>query len=157
MAKYQIDYSCGHTAEKQLYGPNRERERFVKWAGREGSCPDCYREKKRKEARELGPAFVVRETRRGVEFACWRESYPIREVLRDRGYSFGEVYGPDPMDGLMRGPRKGWSLVAPVDEWAADELEWIASEGFEVVVQGEADKLIASAVEGRPDLLRMRD
>jgi hypothetical protein len=151
--KYQIDFSCGHRAERQLYGPNRERERYIEWAGREGSCPDCYREAKRAEDRELGPAFVVRETRGGVEFACWRESYPIRETLRARGYRFGEVYSPDPMEGLMRGPRKGWSLVAPADSWVRAEMDWIEYEGYEYTVQGEAARLFAAAVEGRPDLM----
>lgn len=42
MAKYEINYSCGHTATVQLYGPTKERERKIAWFEREGLCPECY-------------------------------------------------------------------------------------------------------------------
>ncbi len=46
MAWEEITWSCGHEVRKQLYGPHRERERFVAWAEERGICPDCYREQK---------------------------------------------------------------------------------------------------------------
>ena len=49
MAKYDITYSCGHSATIQLYGKNEEREKKIKWFESEGLCPDCYREYKREE------------------------------------------------------------------------------------------------------------
>ena len=42
MAKYDVDYSCGHSATIQLVGPTRERERKIEWMER-GLCPDCYK------------------------------------------------------------------------------------------------------------------
>ena len=41
MAKYQITYSCGHVAEKQLFGPEKQRRSYMVWAEREGVCPAC--------------------------------------------------------------------------------------------------------------------
>jgi hypothetical protein len=31
MAWYTITYGCGHTGERQLYGPHAERERKIAW------------------------------------------------------------------------------------------------------------------------------
>lgn len=47
--KYDITYSCGHTATIQLYGSTAERERKTAWMEREGLCPDCYREQQQEE------------------------------------------------------------------------------------------------------------
>ena len=45
MAKYDVDYSCGHNATIQLVGPTRERERKIEWMER-GFCPECFKSKK---------------------------------------------------------------------------------------------------------------
>jgi hypothetical protein len=42
MAKYTITYKCGHTVEKQLFGKEVDRQRWIKWA-ESGDCPDCAR------------------------------------------------------------------------------------------------------------------
>lgn len=47
--KYDITYSCGHTATIQLYGSTAERERKIAWMEHEGLCPDCYREWQQEE------------------------------------------------------------------------------------------------------------
>lgn len=47
--KYDITYSCGHTATIQLYGNTAERERKIAWMERDGLCPECYREWQRDE------------------------------------------------------------------------------------------------------------
>ncbi|WP_210211003.1 hypothetical protein [Rhodomicrobium lacus] len=41
MANYSIAYSCGHTADKQLYGKHDERQSYIAWAGKSGICPAC--------------------------------------------------------------------------------------------------------------------
>lgn len=155
MAWQEISWSCGHETRKQLYGPHKDRERFVEWAERQGSCPDCYRGAKREEDRAAGPGFVVRETAHGVEFVCWRESYPLREALKERGYCFGEVYGPHSGDltAVLRGPGPGWALVTAVDEQVEEEVAWIVHSGYELEIQGKVSRLLATAIEGRPDLI----
>jgi hypothetical protein len=42
MASYTITWSCGHTSDKQLYGPTSERDSYVEWASLHGICPACY-------------------------------------------------------------------------------------------------------------------
>ncbi|MBN9529769.1 MAG: hypothetical protein J0H82_26415 [Alphaproteobacteria bacterium] len=41
MAKYNVTYACGHVAEKQLYGPMDDRQRYLAWAARSANCPSC--------------------------------------------------------------------------------------------------------------------
>lgn len=52
MAKYDVEYSCGHTGTVELYGPNRDRERKLEWMA-EGVCPDCYRAEKHVERQAI--------------------------------------------------------------------------------------------------------
>ena len=41
MAKYNVKFSCGHTEEKQLFGKEAERTRFIAWAEKNGTCSTC--------------------------------------------------------------------------------------------------------------------
>lgn len=125
----------------------------MEWAEEEGLCPECYREQRRAEEREAGPAFLARVTSEGLEIVCWRESYPIKDELKARGYRFSEVYGPDHQRNLMRGPGKGWRIQFSEETATADELRWIAGQGYELGSQDAAERLVAAAVEGRPDLI----
>ena len=60
MAKYDITYSCGHSATIQLYGKTSERERKIEWFEREGLCPACYREYRReKEAQKVAEILAT--------------------------------------------------------------------------------------------------
>lgn len=54
MAEQDVEWSCGHTTEVQVYGSRHERERYLGWAGSIGLCTDCYREKKRAERERVG-------------------------------------------------------------------------------------------------------
>lgn len=50
--KYNIKFSCGHTAEIQLFGKFEEREKKIKYYEEEGICPECYKALKEKEKKE---------------------------------------------------------------------------------------------------------
>lgn len=52
MAWYDVTFSCGHTDRVQLYGPGKERDRWIEWAENSGLCPECYEEMKRKQYEE---------------------------------------------------------------------------------------------------------
>lgn len=52
MARYTINYSCGHTEDRQLYGKHSERERKIEWFEREGLCSECWKKKKEEEKAE---------------------------------------------------------------------------------------------------------
>lgn len=41
MAKYQILYLCGHTEEKQLFGPEARRQSYIAWCGEAAQCTAC--------------------------------------------------------------------------------------------------------------------
>lgn len=47
MAKYEINYSCGHSERVELYGKHSERESRIEWLQR-GVCKDCYRAQQEK-------------------------------------------------------------------------------------------------------------
>lgn len=49
MAKYMVNFSCGHAEEKELFGPTKERARKIEWWERECVCSACYREMKEVE------------------------------------------------------------------------------------------------------------
>jgi hypothetical protein len=55
MAKYGVDYDCGHSGEVQLYGPGKERENKLEWLATT-LCPDCWQAKKDKERQEAAKA-----------------------------------------------------------------------------------------------------
>ncbi len=55
MAKYQVTFSCGHTEEKALFGPVKDRERKIEYWEKYGTCSECYKtqqEAKRQEENE---------------------------------------------------------------------------------------------------------
>lgn len=49
MAKYTLNFSCGHEETIQLFGPNKERSRKIEWFESNGSCSTCYRAAKEAE------------------------------------------------------------------------------------------------------------
>ena len=42
MAKYDVNYSCGHKGTVNLVGKYVEREKKIEWM-QQGVCPDCYK------------------------------------------------------------------------------------------------------------------
>ena len=49
MAKYNVKFSCGHTATIELYGKEKDRQRKIAWYEENGLCPDCYRKQQEEE------------------------------------------------------------------------------------------------------------
>lgn len=43
MAKYQVNYSCGHTGVVDLWGKEKERERLIDSWEKTGICKECYK------------------------------------------------------------------------------------------------------------------
>jgi hypothetical protein len=41
MSNYTINYSCGHSDDKQLYGKMDDRSRYIAWAEKSGECQAC--------------------------------------------------------------------------------------------------------------------
>lgn len=49
MAKYEVNFSCGHTETIELFGKVKDRERKIAYYEECGCCSACYSEKKRIE------------------------------------------------------------------------------------------------------------
>lgn len=46
---YEVNYSCGHKGEVQIYGKSAERENKIKWYETKAVCPECYAAQKKAE------------------------------------------------------------------------------------------------------------
>lgn len=60
--KYDVKFSCGHTATVSLFGPNKDRERKISWYETHGECPECYKARKQAE-REAIDAQAAQESK----------------------------------------------------------------------------------------------
>ena len=47
--KYDVNFSCGHTASVDLSGKSADRERKIKWYEDCGECPACYKKRMEEE------------------------------------------------------------------------------------------------------------
>lgn len=160
MAKYKVTFSCGHTDTVELGGKHAERERKLKWLSENGSCKDCYRE----EQRAKGPLFWARPVADGCEVICYQNSYEIKGDLAALGFTFcDEVWGPDDRRSLLslKMPRKGWHRIyryeSESDYLALEQISaFISDRGYPCKIKENyslSASIIASIVEGRPDLL----
>ena len=52
MGKYQIEYICGHTVTKELFGKLKDREHYIQWASTQ-ECPECKQAKYNKKCQEM--------------------------------------------------------------------------------------------------------
>jgi hypothetical protein len=162
MAKYDINYSCGHSARIDLYGPERDRQRKIAWFESDGHCSDCYRDKKRTEEKAVGPTFYARGTAAGVvEIICYKNSYDIKDQLKERGYLFyDEVPAPGSLATALFAERyrvPGWmlTLAAGPDLHAriAAEANWIYGHKWKLSAQSTLGATFANMIEQRSDLV----
>lgn len=175
MAKYDVEYSCGHSGRKNLYGPHRERRRHLEWAAREGLCPECYQACMREQEAQATPKFYLRiiPSVYMAEFVAYYGSYQIKEELkarragsRDRWryisiHEEDAIYEPGGMlDLLDARPVPGWRLRLPVfsDEEKAEvirELKWICRQGWKLEIESDLVRILAAVVEGRRELAQI--
>lgn len=87
--KYDVTYSCGHTATVELFGKSEDRERKLHWMETEGMCPDCYNawlhEENDRKAREvLGditlPQLTAKSDKQLAYAECKRNEYILDHV-----------------------------------------------------------------------------
>ena len=142
MAKYTIEYTCGHEGhrEVQLFGPHKERERKLEWMSRECLCPECWRAKKQAEIKALGIIARVRAhpgTKPAILIELHGDTYQIKDAAKARGYSFGTLHAGSNIIFAVLGSgkeSKGWMLSIDVRgnledaaQKLAAEIEWIKS------------------------------
>ena len=80
MAHYDVNHSCGHTVEVELFGKTSARYEKIEWMER-GVCPDCYRAEKEKEreqenerAETLAKSLGFSELEGSVKQVAWGSS-----------------------------------------------------------------------------------
>lgn len=84
--KYDVTYSCGHTATVELFGKSEDRERKLHWMETEGMCPDCYNawlreENDRKVRGALGDIALPQLTAKSDKQLAYAESKRSEYIL----------------------------------------------------------------------------
>lgn len=179
MANESITYRCGHEGSIHLLGREKERAK-ARQRESERLCPGCYRAEHANDAplayvRRIPPASKQAKWCR-VEIIIAGNSFPHRELLKARGYKFGEFYLQDGGIGEIMGlarlartvpdalnralkPSKGWSKIfsassedeeggaSLIDQFRA-EAAWIGSQGWSIAERNisRADILPAAAL-----------
>lgn len=59
MAKYTVNYKCGHEGTVQLYGKTSERERKLEWMSQTMLCADCYKAEQERQNVQAGMDNIV--------------------------------------------------------------------------------------------------
>lgn len=75
MAKYDVNFSCGHTETIQLFKKETERKRRIEWLEKYGICSKCYRsfldeqaEECKKKCNDIG-LFITEGTEKQIRWA----------------------------------------------------------------------------------------
>lgn len=85
MAKYEINYSCGHCETVQLYGPYKDRERKIKWL-EQGVCPSCYKKHRAEYADQQAEKYGLPKLSGSPKQVAWAKI--IRMELTDKFNEF---------------------------------------------------------------------
>lgn len=104
--KYDVTYSCGHTATVELFGKTEDRERKLHWMETEGMCPDCYREwqyeeNNRKVREALGDILLPQLTAKSEKHLAFAESKRSEYIL-DHVNHIKQLYAAMHMDEAKR-------------------------------------------------------
>ena len=100
--KYDVTYSCGHTATVELFGKSEDRERKLHWMETEGMCPDCYnawlrKENDRKVREALGDIALPQLTAKSDKQLAYAESKRSEYIL-DHVNHIKQLYAAMHMD-----------------------------------------------------------
>lgn len=125
MSKYSITHTCGHTVEKQLFGPHKERDSKIEWLESQ-PCLDCLRAEEARKRDEQNKAAAEANKLAGYEpligsekQIAWAET-----IRREAIEAFAEVFEKVPADA-----KTTW---AKTSEWLKNQTEakwWIETVG----------------------------
>lgn len=123
--KYNITHACGHTVEKQLFGPNRERESKIEWLERQ-PCLDCLRAEEARKRDEQNKAAADANKLAGYEPLAGSEKQVAwaETIRRESLDAFAEVFEKVPVDAK--------AVWAQTSEWLKHQTEakwWIDTVG----------------------------
>lgn len=98
--KYDVTFSCGHTATVELFGPGKERERKISWYETHGECPECYKARKQAEREANARAAQEAEKNRWPELVGTPKQVAWANAIRKEKIDDIMALGPD--DDAMR-------------------------------------------------------
>lgn len=112
MAKYNVDYSCGHSATLQLYGPEKDRTRKIDWLERSGLCKECFDAKREADfaarnaeaAAENAPLPALTGSEKQI---AWAESIRRDAIAGFERLKLGWQPTAQAIVGLVNDPRFG--------------------------------------------------
>lgn len=165
MAKYQIDFSCGHTEQRELYGPTKERQRKIEYFERSGDCTECYKARMRAQKDAEGPVIQLR-WRRGdnalAEFVVFN-SFSVKDTLKARGYKFSYDYMRDGSFLNMHARSEGaWAIrfegvPAEITDAVTAEINWLKAQDWKFEdASTPMHGLMHALVEGKPEYLEVK-
>jgi len=123
MAKYSINYSCGHTGVEQLYGPGKERARHIEWAEKSALCPECYAAKR---AADRAAEIEKEKAAAKISASQLTDAGVVLHPLR--GSDKQITWATDIRAKLMADPNYGWAVKAVAEaagEKALESKYWI--------------------------------
>lgn len=97
--KYEVTYSCGHTAVVDLVGKGIDRERKLEWMRERALCPECYKAKVAAEHQKFESKMdfpVLSGTDKQIAYANkLRLSYAKQEINAIEQYKKANAYTDD--------------------------------------------------------------
>lgn len=152
MAWYTINYSCGHSVDKQLYGKGKDRESYIEWA-EQGLCPSCWGKQKREEESQkpitMTLALDAMETSVDgdpiLEVSLAGGTINKKDEIKAMGYHWDEIRAAQGLLGTIFGsssPQKAWIKKVPV-----------TSDTVKTIIKGffEEGKKIGASIQGFDD------
>ena len=75
MAKYEVKFSCGHTATVELFGKGTERERKIAYFEKYGICPECYKAEKEEERKHNEEEYAKKHDEVEMLYRDYKNNY----------------------------------------------------------------------------------
>lgn len=92
MAKYTVNYSCGHKGVLELFGPHKDRYSKIDWLEEKGLCPDCYKASIPQHI-YLQNIYVGEDLPTTLIITLSGNTYPIKEKLKALGFKYNTILG----------------------------------------------------------------
>lgn len=145
MAKYDIDYACGHGSyTEQLYGKGSDRESRIAWLKANKVCPECYKAKKQAED-AIAPKVASINLVPGSKPVLACEVSGQIEANKAALYALGYRWSNSAAGGMlgyfsMSAPKRILALVAKVESPEVGK-EWISARQNELAALGYSLKI----------------
>lgn len=145
MAKYDINYACGHGSyTEQLYGKRTERDSKIAWLESNKVCPDCYKAKMAAQD-AAAPKVATINLVTGAEPVLACEITGQIDANKDALYALGYRWRDSAAGGMLgyfslARPKRALALVAKVESEESGK-DWIRARQRELDVLGYGLKI----------------